>query len=223
MIRGRVKMKKKRIVCFGDSLTWGANPEVIARFDEEDRWTMVLQDELGEGFQIIEEAQPGRTIANDDPAENDKNGIKYIVPCIESHDPFDLLIIMLGTNDCKRKYANAAMDIGGEMRLLVEKVMAFRQFRCISDFKIMIMSPPIISAAIKESWIGDSFGYENATKVSSGLAGWYKQTAEMYGLAFLNAAEYVKASDIDGVHLDPEEQRKLGKAVAEYIKNEIRL
>ena len=130
---------------------------------------------------------------------------------------------MLGTNDCKRKYANAAMDIGGEMRLFVEKVLAFRDFRCLSKFKIMIISPPVIAESIKDSWIGDSFGYENATKVSSGLAEWYKQTADMYGCSFLNAAEHVKTSDIDAVHLDPEEQRKLGKAVAEHVKNEIGL
>ena len=216
-------MKKKRIVCFGDSLTWGANPKEIARFDEEDRWPMVLQAELGDDYQVIEEAQPGRTISNDDPAENDKNGIKYIVPCVESHDPFDLLVIMLGTNDCKRKFANSAMDIGGEMRLMIEKVLAFRDFRCISKFKVMIIAPPVISEAIKDSWIGDSFGFENAHKVSSGLAKWYKETADMYGCAFMNADDYVKTSDIDGVHLDPEEQRKLGRAVAEYIKNEIRL
>lgn len=212
---------KKRILCFGDSLTWGADPSDIARFDEEDRWPMVLQNELGDEYQIIEEGQCGRTIATDDPAEGEKNGIKYILPCMESHDPFDLIIIMLGVNDCKRKFAYSSMDIAGEMQLFLEKVQSFNRFRCKDRFKIMLMSPPAVSEAIRESWLGDSYGYENSIKVSSELPEWYKKLADMYGCSFLDAGEYAKTSDKDGIHLDPEDQHKLGKAVAEHIKNVI--
>ena len=214
---------KKRILCFGDSLTWGADPTDIARFGEEDRWPMVHQHELGDGYQIIEEGQCGRTIATDDPAEGEKNGIKYILPCMESHDPFDLLIIMLGTNDCKCKFGYPAFEIAGEMREFIEKVLAFNRFRCNDRFKVLLMSPPVISEAIKDSWLGESFGYESSIKKSAGLAEWYKKIADMYGCLFLNAAEYAKTSEKDGIHMDPEEHRKLGRAVADHIKNVIRL
>ena len=109
-------MQKKRIVCFGDSLTWGYDPDHRVRFEDEDRWTQVLQKEIGDDYAVIEEGQNGRTIATDDPAEGEKNGLAYIGPCMESQSPFALLIIMLGCNDCKRKFAYSAMDIAGRCR-----------------------------------------------------------------------------------------------------------
>ncbi|MDO4528942.1 MAG: GDSL-type esterase/lipase family protein, partial [Lachnospiraceae bacterium] len=113
-------MEKKRILCFGDSLTWGYNPETHQRFPEEDRWTTVLQEVLGDSYKIIEEGQNGRTIAIDDPAEGEKNGLLYIGPCLESQRPLDYVIIMLGSNDCKRKFAFSSMDIAGEMQIFLE-------------------------------------------------------------------------------------------------------
>ena len=75
-----------------------------------------------------------------------------------------------------------------------------------------------MAESIKDSWLGDSFGYENARKVSLELAGWYQQLADMYGCAYLDAAQYVQVSDTDGVHLDAENQRKLGQVIAETVK-----
>lgn len=208
---------KKRIVCFGDSLTWGYDPDNRVRFSEDIRWPQVLQKTLGEGYTVIEEGQNGRTIATDDPAEGEKNGLKYIGPCMESHTPFDLLIIMLGSNDCKRKFAYSAMDIAGEMQIMLEKVQNYNRFRCRDAFKVLLVSPPTVSDAIRDSWLGDSFGYENAAKVSGELATWYKTLAEMYDCDYLDASKYVRVSDTDGIHLDAEKQKKLGKVIAEHI------
>ena len=212
-------MEKKRIVCFGDSLTWGYDPDTKIRFPEESRWPMVLQNLLGEGYRIIEEGQNGRTIATDDPAEGEKNGYDYIIPCLESHKPFSLLIIMLGSNDCKRKFSYSSMDIAGEMQRFLEKVLSFNRFRCEDTFKVLLVSPPHISEAIKTSWLGDSFGYENARKVSMELSDWYKQLADMYHCEFLNAAEYVHASDTDGCHMDAANQKRLGEVIFERVKD----
>ena len=211
-------MQKKRIVCFGDSLTWGYDPDHRVRFEDEDRWTQVLQKEMGDDYAVIEEGQNGRTIATDDPAEGEKNGLAYIGPCMESQSPFALLIIMLGCNDCKRKFAYSAMDIAGEMQIMLEKVQAYNRFRCKDAFKVLLVAPPVVAESIKDSWLGDSFGYENARKVSLELAGWYQQLADMYGCAYLDAAQYVQVSDSDGVHLDAENQRKLGQVIAETVK-----
>ena len=210
--------ENKRIVCFGDSLTWGYDPENRIRFSSDIRWPMVMQEALGDGYTVIEEGQNGRTIATDDPAEGEKNGLKYIGPCLESHTPFDILIIMLGINDCKRKFAYSSMDIAGEMQIFIEKVQAYNRFRCKDAFRVLLVSPPQVSESIRDSWLGDSFGFENAVKVSKELAGWYKSLADMYGCEYLDAAEYVISSKADGVHLDAEDQRKLGTVIAECVK-----
>ena len=91
-----VLIMKKRILCFGDSLTWGYDPVTCMRFDDDTRWTGVLQNLAGTGAVIIEEGQNGRTIATDDPTKGFKNGLTYVIPCVESHKPLDLMII---TND----------------------------------------------------------------------------------------------------------------------------
>ena len=210
---------KKRILCFGDSLTWGYDPDKRTRLPEDSRWPMVMQKLLGDDYFVIEEGQNGRTIATEDPAEGEKNGLKYIGPCLESHNPLDYVIIMLGSNDCKRKFSYSSMDIAGEMQIMLEKVSAYNRFRCSDSFKVLLISPPHVAESIKDSWLGDSFGFENSRKLSMELAGWYKQLSEMYGCGFIDASEHVKASDSDGCHLDAENQRILGKVVAESIKS----
>ncbi len=210
-------MDRKRIVCFGDSLTWGFDPETRGRLPEDSRWPMVMQAALGGDYAVIEEGQNGRTIATDDPAEGEKNALRYILPCLESHSPLEALIIMLGVNDCKRKFSYAAMDIGGEMQILLEKVLTYRQYRCERPFQIILVSPPHISDAIRDSWLGDTFEYTASKARSQELAAWYGQLAEMYGCAFVNAADHVCVSDADGIHMDAENQRKLGKVMAETV------
>ena len=97
-------MAKKRVLCFGDSLTWGYDPVNRIRFDEDNRWPRVMGKILGDEYEIIEEGQNGRTIANDDPWEGGtKCGMDYVLPMLETKRP-DLLIIMLGTNDLKIKF-----------------------------------------------------------------------------------------------------------------------
>ena len=211
-------MEKKRILCFGDSLTWGYDPDTRTRFPAESRWPMVLQELLGQDWTVIEEGQSGRTIATEDPAEGEKNGLRYIGPCLESHTPLDLVILMLGSNDCKRKFSYSSMDIAGEMQILLEKILAYDRFRCGDQFKVLLVSPPHISEAIRTSWLGDSFGYENGRKLSMELASWYVQLAEMYNCEFLDAAEHVRTSDTDGCHMDAENQRKLARVLADFVK-----
>ena len=124
---------------------------------------------------------------------------------------------MLGSNDCKRKFAYSSMDIAGEMLIMLEKVLSYNHFRCADGFKIILVSPPYIADSIKESWLGDSFGYENAAKLSRELPDWYSQLAGMYGCTFFDASGHVVASDSDGCHMDAENQRKLGKLLAERV------
>ena len=211
-------MAKKRVLCFGDSLTWGYDPDNRVRFPEDSRWPMVMQSILGDEYTVIEEGQNGRTIATDAPAEGEKNGLKYIGPCLESHTPLDVVIIMLGSNDCKRKYAYSSMDIAGEMQIMLEKVLAYNHFRCNNGFKVILVSPPYIADSIKQSWLGDSFGYENAAKLTHELSDWYSQLANMYNCTFFDASKHVVASDSDGCHMDAENQKKLGELLAEQGK-----
>jgi lysophospholipase L1-like esterase len=95
----------KTVICFGDSNTWGADPAGGPRYSMEQRWGSILRKELGSGYYIIEEGLCGRTTVWDDPIEGYKSGKQYIIPCIDSHSPVDLVIILLGTNDLKKRFS----------------------------------------------------------------------------------------------------------------------
>ena len=89
----------KSILCYGDSNTYGLMPDSPDRYPRDVRWTGILQKKLGEDYYVIEEGLSGRTTLWDDPIEEHKNGKKYLLPCLDSQKPVDLVILMLGTND----------------------------------------------------------------------------------------------------------------------------
>ncbi len=106
---------KKHIVCFGDSNTHGycADPKDTEthadRFSENERWTCLLQKALGDEYYVIEEGLSGRTTVFDDALHEKMSGLDSIYSCLMSHEPVDLLIIMLGTNDCKERFGDGAL------------------------------------------------------------------------------------------------------------------
>lgn len=210
-------MNEIRIVCFGDSNTWGYNPRNAQRFPEDVRWTGRLSRSLGEKYRIIEEGQNGRTIATEDPCEGEKNGFTMIVPCMESQKPFDLLILMLGTNDLKGKFHYCGMDVAGEMERMLEKIHTYVKYHMTNEPRILLVSPVHVGEGIRESWLGESFGYEHAVSVSKELAGWYRELAERYSCDFLDAAEVAEAGKTDAIHLEEEGHEKLADALKAYI------
>lgn len=95
----------KRILCYGDSNTWGRIPSRMGmeRYPIQTRWTGILQETLGEDYEIIEEGLGGRTTMVDDPRPEfpERNGLKTLSILLETHLPLDLVIVMLGTTDTK--------------------------------------------------------------------------------------------------------------------------
>ena len=103
-------MNQKNILCFGDSNTHGYNSKTGGRFTVEERWTKLLQRKLGDDYYVIEEGLSGRTTSFDDPVFEGLSGLNAIYPCMMTHEPLDLVIIMLGTNDTKTAVAGEMGD-----------------------------------------------------------------------------------------------------------------
>ncbi len=206
---------KKRILCFGDSLTWGFNPHDCSRYDDDVRWTGQLQNLLGDEYKVIEEGQNGRTISSDDPIEGEKNGLAYVGPCLDSQIPLNAMVIMLGTNDLKTRFGFSAADIAGEMDKFLAKVQHFNEVMLAGTLKIILMAPPHIPDDMSASPFADSFGYAEGRDKSMQLAQHYKKLAEKYGIAFIDTAQYVKVSTTDSLHLEADQQELLAKAVYE--------
>ncbi len=111
----------KTILCYGDSNTWGYDPVSEDRYPLAQRWVSVLARELGPEYQVIAEGLNGRTTVWPDPVEGEyKSGKSYLLPCLESHHPIDLVVLMLGTNDLKHRFGLSAWDIARAAGTLVE-------------------------------------------------------------------------------------------------------
>ena len=90
----------RTIVCFGDSNTWGYVPGSSGeRFPRDVRWPSRLAAALGDGFEVVAEGLSGRTATVERPDSEGRNGLPYLLPCLHSHAPVDLVVIFLGTND----------------------------------------------------------------------------------------------------------------------------
>lgn len=137
----------KTILCFGDSNTHGTSPHDWSRFDIHTRWPGVMRDTLGAGYWVIEEGCGGRTTVHDDPVEEpfqggSKNGALYLRPCLHSHSPIDLVIILLGTNDLKARFNVPASDIARSVGVLVEIVQRSTNGPSGKAPRVLLVAPP---------------------------------------------------------------------------------
>lgn len=202
----------KRILCFGDSNTYGHDPKDCSRLDK--RWTRLIRPILGDDYEIIEEGLCGRTsVFSVDTNQPGWEGSTVIKPVLCTHKPFDLLIIMLGTNDL---LLGAHTDVDGSAKGIETLINMARE--CV-DSKILIISPILIDEAIAgHPTFSPLYGGTRACGLSEQFAKKFKAVADKNGCEFMNAAEFAKASKLDGVHMDSENHAKLSAAIADKIK-----
>jgi len=203
----------KTILCYGDSNTWGWDPEHMERYPTDTRWPGVLQHTLGQDYQVIEEGLPGRTTVWTDPIEGHMSGKDYLTPCLNSHRPIDLVILMLGTNDLKYRFSVSAFDIAESLGALVKIIHQSESGLNEGIPKILLLAPPPLG---KLTDFADMFA--GGTEKSRQLSQHIQRGADLWGCLFLDTAQVIVSSDVDGVHFDPGEHRKLGVAVAEIVR-----
>ena len=203
----------KTIVCFGDSNTWGYNPLTKERYGRDERWTGVLRNTLGAEYLVIEEGLNGRTTVWDDPIEEYKNGKEYLIPCLVTHKPLDLVIIMLGTNDLKKRFSLAASDIAKGAGVLVTMAQRSETGPGAQAPKVLLLAPPPVAKLTEFAEM-----FEGAEEKSRKLGKHYRQVAEERRCVFLDTSEVIVSSDVDGIHFDLDQHRKLGEKVAEIVQ-----
>lgn len=213
---------KKHIVCLGDSNTHGycADPRDCAdggiRFNENERWTRRLQTLLGEEYLVVEEGLSGRTTCFDDPLHEGLSALQYITPCLKSHEFVDLLVIMLGTNDTKDRFAANAACIALGMGRLVKKAMATE---CWGNKRpnILVIAPPHIGEEMPRSEVGPIMG-EGCVEKSRQLAKYYKEQCDLMGCHFLDSEELgCEFNRIDYMHLTSKGHETLANALAKLV------
>ena len=208
---------EKRILCYGDSNTWGYIGGVGERFAKDVRWTGRLQMLLGNDYTVIEEGLNSRTTVWEDPVEQHKNGYTYLMPCLQSHRPLDLVIIMLGTNDLKRRFHVPARDIAQGAANCAKLALQSGSGHSKGVPKVLLVSPPILGDNLDANYFIETFE-PDAVEQSRRFAYWYRTFAEQLGIGFLDAAEYTKTGGGDAVHIDAESHARLAEALFAKIK-----
>jgi lysophospholipase L1-like esterase len=202
----------KTILAFGDSLTWGYNASTGMRMAFEDRWPNVLAAGLNGKARVIEEGMNGRTTVYDDnTVDEERNGAVGLPIALKSHQPLDLLIIMLGTNDLKH---HRAFDSSMGMERLATLT---RNHNWSGDYtapQIILMSPPNLIPT-KNEWFNDLWGHK--IEESKLFAKHYARVAEEMKVHFFDAGSVAKASDVDGGHLDVANTRAIGAALVPVV------
>lgn len=213
----------KRILCYGDSNTWGHDPTKydpdsfeIARYAQDVRWTGVMQRELGAEYTVCEEGLCGRTTVFDDPTRYGWNGNQYFEVALRTCDPVDCIIFMLGTNDAKDCFSASSLIITMGMERLLRNCMNVLRDSYSPNAKIILASPlKVVRAGDGTFWFDFS---EKSTQKLEELRSTYRTLAERFGCAYFDVNEIAKAHPADGVHMDVESHGRVGIRMAKLVR-----
>ena len=208
---------RRHIVCLGDSNTHGYSPDAPQfRFGEEERWTCLLQSLLGVDYLVLEEGLPGRTTVFEDPVEEGLSALPYLCPCLKSHAPVDLLVIMLGTNDTKERLSANACAIGRGLTRLLQKA---RGIDCWGERgpNILVIAPLVLPKEVERSPVAQEMG-AGCVEKSLRVPGQFRAAAKALGCHFLDANRLGLAyNQVDHMHLTLDSHRTLAEALARLI------
>ena len=207
---------KKHIVCLGDSNTHGycADPNDCAdggyRYNEKERWTCLLQSALGEDYLVLEEGLSGRTSVFSDPLHESMDAVSVAYSILMTHEPVDLLIIMLGTNDTKERFAANAPAIAVGMERLIKKC---KSVECWGDHEpnILVVCPPPLGQGFHDEVMGNG-----CVEKSLALPEYLKAVAERNAVHYLDAAD-CEFNSVDFTHLTALGHRQLAEKLASSV------
>lgn len=230
----------KQILCFGDSNTWGYDGESRKRLPWGKRWTSLLQEKFdvetakqgiqagnntadqreagnaehksGESVRSIEEGLCGRTTIFEDPLRDGRRGTALLPTLLETHDGVDVIVLMLGTNDCKTVFGASAEVIGKGIARLLDQIAAYAP-----EAKVLLISPIYLGEKVWQEGYDQEFSRESVI-VSRNLQPVYEKIAAERHISFLPAASYVHCCDADQEHLNAAGHKKFAEVVYRKVQ-----
>lgn len=203
----------KKIICYGDSNTFGVNPLNGRRYASETRWTGILSKILGDEFKIAEEGCNNRTCFFMNPDGILQSAPKHLPQCLEKHKSFDIFILALGTNDLQKIFdINESIVENG----LTNSINLIRKYN--PNVRIIII-PPVI---LNEEVLNGTFSYqfdEKSIENSNSIQKKYSICAEKENCEIVDFNQYVAPSKLDGLHFDEMSHKIMAEQIANQINN----
>lgn len=184
----------KNIVCYGDSNTFGFNPTDNSRYNENIRWTSVLQNILGTEYEVINEGMCNRTGFVNNPDGLLFSASKHFPEVMSKYENIDILVLWIGTNDLMFQYNINVETVESGLKKIIELAQTKAK-------RIIIVPSVILDKSILKGCFSDRFD-ETSIKKSKEIITVYKKLAETYHCEYFDVNECVKPSDYDGLHYD---------------------
>lgn len=207
----------KKIICFGDSNTFGFNPKDGSRYTKEKRWTGLLACILKDNFNIVEEGCNNRTGFFLSPDGELQSGQKYLPKCVEKHSPFDIFIFALGTNDLQKFFdidENLTKDGLKNTITYIRKITP--------QARIILISPVILGDDLLKGYFQCQFD-DKSICASIWIQDVYREIAKEEKCELLDINQFVSPSPLDGLHFDEKSHKIIAEKIADKIlsnKNE---
>ena len=182
-----------RILCFGDSNTYGYDPRGYfgGRYDADDRWVDLLAQQTS--HEIINLGANGREIPRN----------PYALRLLTEHAPVDIFLVMLGTNDLLQ---------GSTAEIAAERMENFLTPLLPHCNRILTVAPPPMK---RGAWVPT----DELVTESIRLAEEYRAVASHLNIPFIDTTNWNIELAFDGVHFTEEGHH----AFAENLGKELRL
>lgn len=216
----------KQVLCYGDSNTWGYDPETSGRYPWGVRWTSLVQEKFSkrrcdqmmgqnQEIRIIEEGLCGRTTVFEDSYRPNRNGKATLPMIMETHDTVDFAVLMLGTNDCKSCYKSNAYKIAMGFEQCLDIML-----KTVSPDRILAISPIFLGDDVWKPEYDPEFDQESVL-VARHLHEEYEKVAERKGVQLLAASDYAAPSIQDQEHMNPEGHAALAEAIFTVLDHKL--
>lgn len=201
----------REILCFGDSNTYGLIPGTTKRYGWGKRWSSILDEKMkGYDYRVAEEGLCGRTTMFADAFRPGRSGIDMLPAILETHRPLKLVVLMLGTNDCKSAYQTTPEKIGAGIERLLDQIKRENE-----NLPVLLISPIHLGEDVERY---DREFNEHSVEVSRGLKDVYEKIARKRGIDFLAASDYAEPGQADQEHLTEKGHQQLAEAIFAKIQ-----
>lgn len=186
-----------RVICFGDSNTYGYDPRSYfgGQYPAESRWVDLLAEKTG--WEIINAGENGREIPR---REYELIQVNQML----SQRPVDLLIVMLGTNDLLQ---------GATTETAAARMEVFLTQLPLSKEQILLIAPPTMQSG---EWVTE----KSLITASEQLAECYQVLAGQLGVYFADADKWNIGLTFDGVHFSEEGHKSFAGNIFRRIKHD---
>ena len=218
------------ILVFGDSNSWGYTDEDEGKRYYK-RWPVELSNHLANArlnCSVKEDSLPGRTTNVNDMVDGSHlNGASVFKSCLLSHSPLDFIIIMLGTNDLKRRFNRSSNEVAEGVKELID--IAKQTFSGKGTWhdknlsEIVVICPPVLRKLSNNLKWPNYVEWEGAFDKSKKLFDSIKRVNKEKKINLIDSNQYIESSNLDPIHWSKKTHKTFGKKIANLIIDRIKL